>query len=213
MRFVPAAATVCACASPILIVAGSTVAAAHQPAGYDPVSQTLSTLASHGATDRWIMTATLLVLGLGYVVIALGLGAVPLRGRLVLAGGGVAVVLAALLPQPAGGSSPWHMGTATVAWVAFTLWPAAVCSRPAGPGLLGWAGTGAVTAVLLVLLGWFVVELRAGGPYLGLSERILVVAQTLWPLTVVVVSRVQQRMRAPGPASVQRQEVQRQVVH
>lgn len=183
------AAVFCAIVLPMAVMAGSAVAAARQPPGYDPLSQTISALASQGATDRWIMTGTLAVLGLGYVVIALGLGPVPVRGRVVLGGGGLAVLLVALLPQPAGASSPWHMGAATVGWVAFTLWPSVVCRRSAEPGLLGWRVSWIVTGTLFVLLGWFFVELRSAGAYLGLAERVLVVAQTLWPLTVVLALR------------------------
>jgi len=71
----------------------------------------------------------------------------------------------------------------------FPLWPSVVCRRSAEPGLLGWSVSWIVTGTLFVLLGWFFVELLSGGAYLGLAERVLVVAQTLWPLTVVLALR------------------------
>lgn len=173
--------------APAVVLVGSGYAAAAQPPGYDPVRQTFSALADRGATDRWIMGATLLVLGLGYLVTAVALPAVPVRARLVLGAGGVGVALAALFAQPATGSSPWHMGSATLGWLAFTCWPLAMARRRADPPLLGRGPARVVTAVLAALMCWFVLELLLGGPRLGLAQRVVVVAQTVWPATVAVV--------------------------
>jgi hypothetical protein len=43
----------------------------------------------------------------------------------------------------------------------------------------------AASAALFGLLGWFYVELAAGGLQLGLAERAAAGAQALWPLVVV----------------------------
>jgi hypothetical protein len=42
--------------SPALLVGGSTVAARLQPRSYNPVADTISSLAAVGAVDRWVMT-------------------------------------------------------------------------------------------------------------------------------------------------------------
>jgi hypothetical protein len=42
--------------SPTLLVGGSTVAAGLQPRSYNPVADTISSLAAAGAADRWVMT-------------------------------------------------------------------------------------------------------------------------------------------------------------
>lgn len=173
--------------APVVVLVGSGYAAAAQPPGYDPWRQTFSALANRGAADRWIMGATLLVLGLGYLVSSVALPALPARARVVLGVGGAGVTLAALFTQPATGSSPWHMGTAALGWVAFTCWPLAVSRRGADPPLLGRRPAWAVTAVLVALLCWFGLELLLGGPLLGLAQRVLMVAQTVWPATVAVV--------------------------
>ena len=189
VRYVSGAALVCALLAPVMVIGGSVLAAARQPPGYDPVRETLSTLANLGATDRWIMTGTLVVSGLAYVVVGIGLTGVPAAARVVIALAGLAVAMAGLFPQPVGGSSPWHMGSASVAWIAFTVWPLVVCPRPTQPGLLSRRTTWLVTGVLLCLMGWFFVQLQTDGLHLGLAERILVVAQTLWPAAVVLTYR------------------------
>lgn len=183
------AAVAFAVAAPVLVLAGAGFAAAAQPPGYDPVRQTFSALANRGATDRWIMTATLLALGIGFVLAAAALPGVRARGRLVLGIGGAAVTLAGLLPQPAQGSSAAHMVAAGVGWAAFTLWPLAASRSGRDPSVDRWSARApsvVVTVVLLALLAWFTVELVSGGLHLGLAERALVVAQTLWPAAVAV---------------------------
>lgn len=187
VRWVPVVSLACAVLAPLVVLAGAGYAAAVQPPGYDPVRQTFSALANRGATDRWIMGATLLVLGIGYLVAAVGLPGLPARARVALGVGGAGVALAALFPQPAEGSSAWHMTAATVGWLAFTCWPLAVSARSGDPPLLGRGTAWAVTAVLVVLMIWFGLELLFGGAHLGLAQRVVIVAQTLWPATVAVV--------------------------
>ena len=195
-RWGPRTAVVCAVLAPVLVLAGAAVAAAVQPPGYDPVRQTFSALANGAATDAWIMGSTLLVLGLAYLLVAAGLPGLVGRARLALVVGGVAVALAALFPQPAIGSSPWHMTAATVGWLAFLCFPLAAARRDGIPPVRGRAPAWVVTAVLVVLMLWFGAELIFGGPRLGLAQRILVVAQTVWPAVIGVVSY---RERPPRP--------------
>ncbi len=172
------AARLCAVAAPVVVLAAAGLAGAVGPAGYDPVRQTFSALAKTGAPGRWIMTGTLLALGLGYVLVAAALPGLRPGGRAVLGVGGAAVALAAVLPQPAHGDSIGHLVAAGVGWAAFTLVPLAV----SGPRRAAVAAT----VVLVALLGWFTVELVTGGPYLGLAQRVTVVAQTVWPLLSAV---------------------------
>lgn len=193
-RWLPAVALACAVAAPVVVLAGAAYAAAVQPDGYDPVRQTFSALANRAATDRWIMGATLLVLGVGYLLVAVGLPSVPVVARVVLGIGGAGVAAAALFPQPAAGSSPWHMTSAAIGWAAFTAWPLVLArrrdrSRAGGAGdppLPGRAAAWAVTGLLVVLMAWFGWELLGDGAHLGVAQRVLVVAQTLWPALIAV---------------------------
>ncbi len=158
----------------VVPVIGWVVAANLQPVGYDPFRQTISALAAHGATDRWVMTLGLLLLGLAHLITATLLTAIGGPGRGCLAFGGAATVAVAALPQP----NPWHLVAAGFAFAAFTIWPALALV----PDLRGRV---AATSVLGGLLLWFGLQLGSGA-LLGLSERILVAAEALWPLTVAV---------------------------
>lgn len=159
--------------APVALIGGWTLAAARQPTGYSSVRDTISALAAGDATDRWIMTAALAIVGICYLVTAIGLTEATLLGRSLFALGGVATIVVAALPQPAVG----HVPAATVAFVALAGWPAVsgVPSRGLSVG---------ATAILVVLLGWFGLQLSGG--WLGLTERFLAGAESLWPLIVVL---------------------------
>lgn len=170
-------ALVSSAVAPVALIGGWTVAAPLQPGRFDAVTGTISALAAREATDAWVMTTGIAVTGVCHVVTAAGLTDAHVAGRAVLAGGGVATVLVAVLAQPSAG----HFPVATAAFVALSAWPAlaAVPDRR----------TGVVAAVaLLGLLGWLGVEI-GGGSRLGLAERVLAGAQSLWPLATVALVR------------------------
>jgi hypothetical membrane protein len=163
--------------APVALIGGWTVAAGLQPAAYDPVRDTISALAAHGAEDRWLMTAALAVLGGCHLLTAVGLTEARPLGRLVLGAGGATTVLVAVLAQP----STLHLPVATASFVALTVWPVAsgLPTRRAGALATAALGTG---------LAWLGVEL-GHRDLLGLSERVVAGAQAVWPLAVVVVVR------------------------
>jgi hypothetical membrane protein len=165
--------------APVFLVGGWTLAAHRQPPGYDGTRDTISALAGLGATDRWVMTAGLVGLGVCHLATALGLRGAATAGRVVLAVGGVAVLAVAAFPLPRTGSSSAHAVAALVAFGALTLWPALARVPKGLPA----------TLVLAALLAWFGVELFTDGAHVGLSERVLAAAQALWPLCVVVITR------------------------
>jgi hypothetical membrane protein len=176
-------------AAPVLLIGGWTLAASRQRGGFDPVVQTISALAAHGADDRWLMTSALVGLGICHATTALALRSAALPGRALLALGGVSTVLVATFPQPADGSgSGAHTAAAGVAFAALSAWPL-VASRsgavlPLRPAMSVTAGV-----VLVGLLGWFFVELVNDTSRVGLSERVVAGAQSLWPLAAAWASR------------------------
>ncbi|MGH3772739.1 MAG: DUF998 domain-containing protein [Pseudonocardiaceae bacterium] len=173
-----------ACA-PVLLIGGWQLAAARQPGGFDPVSQTISALAARGAADRWIMSTALAGVGVCHAITAAGLAPVAAAARLLLATGGAATVVVTALPLPVTGDSPAHVVAASVAFSTLSLWPA-LAGSGARPGRGVWLSA---AGGLLGLLGWFGLEYFAGGPRLGLSERVLAGAQALWPLAAVLLAR------------------------
>ncbi|MFR9776247.1 DUF998 domain-containing protein [Micromonospora sp. MS34] len=195
MRAVPVRAVVTAAAAPVLLVTGWTVAGTRQPAGYDPVRDTLSELAGQGATDRWIMTGCLVLLGCCYLGTAAVLHAAGLPARFLLALGGAATVGLVAFPRPKVGGSLAHGTVATVAVLALVLWPAATAlrlPRVAARAEPPWAFRRPValtgTLLLLTLFGWFVAEVT-GGSRTGLAERVTAVAVAFWPLLAVLSAR------------------------
>jgi hypothetical membrane protein len=172
-------------AAPVLLIGGWTLAAHRQPGGFDGTVETISALAAVDATDRWVMTAALLGVGICHVVTALGLTEAAVAGRLVLGLGGVATALVAAFPLPAVGDSPAHAVSAAIAFGALALWPAVAWSRrePVPPTLRPVVSIGAAV-VLAALVAWFAVTLTTGGP-VGLTERVAAAAQACWPLIVV----------------------------
>jgi len=180
-------------AAPVLLIGGWTVAAGLQPGEFDSVADTISALAALDAADRWVMTTGLAGLGVCHIATAFALRPLARSGRLVLGAGGVATLLVAAFPLPAdeSGSVP-HTIAAGAAFAALSVWPALAWRRsdrkdvpaPARPAVaLGAA------AVLLGLLGWFGAELAADDGRVGLSERAVAGAQSLWPLAAVLLSR------------------------
>src|ERR1700712_1211404 len=163
-------AVAAAVVAPVAMIGGWTWAQSRQPPGYNPVTQTISALAERDATDRWIMTTGLFVLGVAYILIAAGLPEAGRVGRVLLAVGGAAVIAVSFLPQPAA----LHPVFAGISFAALALWPAFSLVPGRNVRLL-------VTGILLLLLVWFGFQVD-GGQYLGLSERVLGAAEAGWPL-------------------------------
>jgi hypothetical membrane protein len=184
---IPSWAVASAGAAPLLLAGGLVIAEVLQPPGYSPVRDTISALAAHGATDRWVMTSALAGLGACHVITAAGLRPVRRTGRLVLAGGGLATLMVAAFPQPSEGNSVAHTIAATIAFVGLGAWPAFAGQRQAAAPLLSRSSSAVASAVMLGLVVWFAAELHGGER--GLAERAAAGAQALWPLAVVLTTR------------------------
>jgi hypothetical membrane protein len=182
-------------AAPLVLVGGWTIAAARQPAGYNPIRDTISSLAAPGAPDRWVMTTALAGVGVCYVVTAIGLGPARGIGRLVLALGGLATFSVAAFPQSDTGNSVAHTMAATVAFATLATWPVFAAGRGSRPPLLRFPASVAATVVMVGFVLWFVSELH--GSHRGLAERAAAGAESLWPLAVVISARLWVRRTAP----------------
>lgn len=180
--------------SPVLLVAGSTAAVAVQPRSYDPVADTLSSLAAVGTVDRGLMTLALVGVGACYVLTGLALRPAALSGRVILMAVGLATIAVAANPERAGhGGSLPHVILAAIGFVVMAVWPVAGRVRaprvPYGPQVpygLRPAVAVSATAVMAALLLWFGAELILGGHQVGSAERALAGIQALWPLVVVL---------------------------
>ncbi|ROS76510.1 DUF998 domain-containing protein [Cellulomonas sp. PhB143] len=188
--------------APVAMIGGWTLAAARQQS-FDPVAETISALAAAPSVDTWIMTTGLAVTGACHVVTSLGLRGLPAAGRALLALGGVATAAVAALPVDLYPHA--HGVAAGTGFAALALWPAASAARRPASGRGIGVGPGLGTsAVLVVLLGAFVLELAQGGPgggaALGLTERLVAGAESLAPLAVAVWLRARSRQTSrTGP--------------
>jgi hypothetical membrane protein len=187
---VPGWAVVSAGLSPVVVTAGWLIAGAVQPASYSPVRMTVSVLAGHAGTDRWIMTGALVLVGVCQLVTAAGLAAAGVPARAVLAVAGVASIGIAACPEPARGPAPaQHLAWTALGAAAIAVWPAFVARRGRPrPLILTGYGCAVVTAVFLAVLGWLIIQTQ-GGSDVGLAERLTVSTETCWPFVVAVALR------------------------
>ena len=95
--------------SPVLATGGWLIADAVQPASYSPIRKTVSVLAGHAGTDRWIMTGALFLVGGCQLVTAVGLAGAGVPARILLAVAGRCSIGIAVSPEPARGSTPQHL--------------------------------------------------------------------------------------------------------
>ncbi len=197
VRGVPWWGVLSSAAAPVFLACGWVIAARLQPGSFDSVARTISSLAARGATDRWVMTLALIMVGACDVLTGLALRPVAAAGRIILVAGGIAGLLVAASPETAGApGSLAHMLWATAGFVALTTWPLGSSRRGASvPCGLRPAVGGIAAAVMAALLIWFGAELIGGLGAAGLAERILGEVQALWPLVVVL------SIRAAGQAS------------
>jgi Protein of unknown function (DUF998) len=100
---VPGLAVGTALLAPVALVGGWLMAGTLQPASYSPMRQTMSVLAGESATDRWVMTAALLLVGSCQVTTGAGLTGVRLPARIVLILTGLSTLGVAATPEPATG--------------------------------------------------------------------------------------------------------------
>jgi hypothetical protein len=131
VRRVPWWGLVSSIAAPLLLIGGWTLAAGMQPIHFDAVMRAISDLAAHDTPHRWLMTGALVGVGLSYLATASALGCARTAGRLVLGLGGLATLLVAAFPLPAGDrSSAAHTAAATAAFVSLAVWPAFAWEYP-----------------------------------------------------------------------------------
>jgi hypothetical protein len=191
VREVPWWGIVSSAASPVVLAAGWTIAASLQSQPYNPMADTVSTLAGTGATARWVMTLAFAMGGTCDIVTGLALRPARMAGRLALIAGGVTGGLVTQFPVQTGdGATGLHILCASVGVAALALWPAAASlPGPAVPWALRPGVCVRVTVILLVLLAWFGLELVMPTGRAGLAERVLGEAQAAWPFVVVMSCR------------------------
>ncbi len=202
---------VTACLVPVVLTGGWLIAGALQPASYSPMRQTMSVLAGQAGTDRWVMTAALLLVGGCQVATGAGLTAVRGPARVVLMLTGLSTLAIAATPEPAAGPTPRHLALAVSCVVTASVWPLFVPRRqPARPWIVSVYGCATATAVFVGLSCWLLIAARSGASDLGLAERLTSAVQGMFPLVVALALRQAAVRRQPaGQASARRSKSRR----
>ena len=175
--------------APVVLVGGWLVAGTLQPESYSPVRQTMSVLAGQSGTDRWVMTAALLLVGGCQIATGAGLTGVGWPARILLIVTGVSTLGVAASPEPATGPTPL---------------PPCLRGELRGHNS-GVARTGGaarhpivdpqrlrlrtVTLLFAGLSGWLLIAAQDGSGDLGLLERLTSGLQGLFPLVVALAVR------------------------
>jgi hypothetical protein len=187
--------------APAVLVGGWLIAGALQPTGYSPMRQTMSVLAGHSGTDRWVMTAALLLVGSCQAATGAGLTGVRTPARILLILTGLSTLGIAASPEPATGPTARHLAFAVSCVVTTAAWPVLVARRPPTRSwILSVYGCATVTVIFTALSCWLLIAARHGGGDLGMVERLTSAAQGLFPLIVALTLR-----KSAQDASSQRQ--------
>jgi hypothetical protein len=176
--------------APVVLVGGWLIAGALQPASYSPMRETVSVLAGDSGTDRWLMTAALLLVGGCQIATGAGLTAVRVPARILLILTGLSTLGIAASPEPAAGPTSRHLAFAVSCVVTTAVWPVLVARRgPAQPWILSARGCATVTVLFAALSCWLLIAARGGTGDLGMVERLTSAAQGLFPLFVALALR------------------------
>jgi hypothetical protein len=148
---------------------------------------TISVLAGYTGTDRWVMTAALLLVGSFQVATGAGLTAVRLPARLLLVLTGLSTLGIAATPELATGPTSRHLAFAVSCVVTTAVWPVLVARRaPAPTRILSLHGFAAATVLFAGLSTWLLLAARTGAGDLGLVEWLTSAVQALFPLVVAL---------------------------
>ncbi len=189
-RPVPAWAVGTALLAPAVLVGGWLIAGALQPPSYSPMRQTMSVLAGHSGTDRWVMTAALLMVGSCQIATGAGLTAVRTPARVLLILTGLSTLGIAATPEPATGPTSRHVAFAVSCVVTTAIWPVLVARRArARSWILSACGCATVTVIFAGLSCWLLIAAQYGGGDLGMVERLTSAIQGLFPLVVALALR------------------------
>jgi hypothetical protein len=199
-RPVPGWAVGTAMLAPVVLVAGWLIAGALQPDSYSPMRQTMSVLAGDSGTDRWVMTAALLLVGGCQIATGAGLTAVRMPARILLILTGLSTLGIAATPEPATGPTSRHLAFAVSCVVTTAVWPVLVARRaPPQSWILSVYGCAMVTVIFAGLSCWLLIAARDGGGDLGMVERLTSAVQALFPLVVALALRQAARDAGRSP--------------
>ncbi len=184
------AAAVVAIIGPIQSVSGWLIAGALRGADYDPIRQPISDLAALDSSVFWLQSAFFILGAVLWIIASFSAKAFALPGRVALFISGVATIGLTVFPTPSQtSSSAIHRFFAIVQFVLMTVFPLlAMRIDKRYHWAIRPAATISATIILGVIALWFLqVWSDPAATNVGLVERIIAVAQTVYLSALVLV--------------------------
>ena len=192
-------AIVAAIIGPIQNVAGWAIAGALWP-GYDPLTLTISDLASPESPVRWLMTAFFILGSTLTLIAAIFARTLALPGRVVLLIAALCSYGLTIFPTPLNGVSATHRLFAIAFFAASASWQLfAMRFRKDAPWVLRpWAILAASLLQATFAITFLVIWANPASTNVGLWERLVSFEQALYVSAVVLVCARIQRRQATG---------------
>jgi hypothetical membrane protein len=174
---------------PVQSVLGWSLSAALWP-GYDPITQTISELASPESPVRYLQSSFFILGALIDIVVALRFTVIAKPARVLIFLGGLATIGLTVFPTPLVGISEHHRVFATISFVIFSVWPVFGMrfSRDWPPivrplaSIVGTLILGAIAFGFLAI--WTNPEIQTAGFW----ERAVTTSQAIYPALVIFLS-------------------------
>jgi hypothetical membrane protein len=173
--------------APLITSGGYVIAGASWP-GYDPVVHAISDLAADDSPVQAYVSILFLVGALSDIIVSHYAKAFALPGRIAILLGAIATIGLTVFTTPSQtDSSAAHRIFASLSFLIFTIWPLLAMRRGQGvppmlrplPSIIGALVLGAISIWFLTL--W----LDPNAQIMGLSERIVVLVQAVYPAFVL----------------------------
>ena len=174
---------------PVQSVLGWSLSAALWP-GYDPITQTISELASPESPVRYLQSSFFLLGALIDIIVALQFKVIAKPARVLFFLGGLATIGLTIFPTPLVGVSEPHRVFATISFVIFSIWPVFGMRfgrqwPPIVRPLASIVGTLILGAIAFAFLNvWTNPEIHTA----GLWERVVTTSQAIYPALVIFLS-------------------------
>ncbi|MDH6423162.1 DUF998 domain-containing protein [Aurantimicrobium minutum] len=174
---------------PIQSVVGWSLSAALWP-GYDPITQTISELASPESPVRYIQSSFFLLGALIDIVVAWKFTVLAKPARVLIFLGGLATIGLTIFPTPLVGVSEPHRVFATLSFVIFSVWPVFGMrfTREWPPIVRPLASIVATLALGAIAIGFLSVWTNPEIHTAGLWERVVTTSQAIYPALVIILT-------------------------
>ena len=193
-------AAIAAVIGPIQSIAGWTISGLIRGDNYDPIRQPISDLAALDSSTFWLQSSFFILGATLWIIAAFSAKAFSWPGRIALLVSGIATIGLTVFPTPTQTtSSELHRFFAIVQFVLMTAFPLlAMRFDKRYHWLIRPPAAITATAILTGIALWFLsVWVDPNATNVGLVERIIAVAQTIYLSSLVLVIYLNDKSRTP----------------